>query len=202
MSEKKDQIGEITAGDVLLVVDVQRDFCAGGALAVPGADEVVGLINRLQDLFTTVVFSRDWHPANHVSFSDEPTYVDGSWPRHCVAGTKGAAFQGQLAVPLYAQVISKGTKRDRDSGSIFEESELAEELRSQQVERLFVAGLATNYSVKDTVLAGLKEGFKMVLVADACRGMDNPPGAVEQALKEMTEAGALIVESKDLPRAV
>ena len=75
-------------------------------------------------------------------------------------------------------------------------------MRNQQVDRLFVVGLATNYGVKETVLAGLKEGFKVVVVADACRGIDNPPGAVEQALKEMAEAGALIVESKDLPRAV
>ena len=121
MSEKKDQIGEMTARDVLLVVDVQKDLCEGGMLAVPGAEEVMGLINRLQDLFATVVLSRDWHPANHVSFSAEPKYANGSWPRHCVAGTPGAAFHGQLNVPLYARVISKGTKRDRDSGSVFEE---------------------------------------------------------------------------------
>ncbi len=202
MSEKKDQIGEMTARDVLLVVDVQKDFCTSGALAVPGAEEVVGLINRLGDLFTTVVLSRDWPPVNHVNFSTEPKYVDGSWPRHCVAGTAGAAFHRQLDVPLYAQGISKGTKRERDSGSVFEESDLAEDLRNQQVDRLFMVGLTTDYGVKETVLAGLKEAFKVVVVADACRGMDNPPGAVEQVLKEMTEAGALIVESRDLPKAV
>lgn len=198
----KTEIGEMTARDALIVVDVQKDFCPGGALAVPGGDEVVPVINRLQELFTTVVFSRDRHPPNHMSFSAEPKFVEGSWPRHCVAGTNGAAFHSQLQVPLHAVIIDKGTRKDQEAYSVFAESNLGQELRHQQMERLFVVGLATNYCVKETVLAGIKEGFRMVVVADACRGIDNPSGAVQQALEEMAKAGALIVESNQLPRSV
>ena len=203
MAEKKSSdIGEMTARDALIVVDVQKDFCPGGALAVPGGDEVVPVINSLQELFTTVVFSRDWHPPGHVSFSPEPEFVDGSWPKHCLAGSDGAAFHPDLQVPLHATVVSKGTQKDRDAYSAFEAADLAQTLRHQQIERLFVVGLATNYCVKETVLAGLKEGFRAVVVADACRGLDIPEGAVQKALDEMSKAGALIVESKQLPRSV
>ena len=200
--EAKSKIGEMTARDALIVVDVQKDFCPSGALAVAEGDKVVAVINRLQDLFTTVIFSRDWHPPDHVSFSAEPKFVDGSWPRHCVAGSDGAAFHRQLQVPLHAPVISKGNKKDHEAYSAFEACDLAGDLRQQQMERLFVVGLATNYCVKETVLAGLKEGFAVVVVADACRGIDVPAGAVEQALEEMARAGAIIVNSKDLPTAV
>ena len=200
--KKSSNIVEMTARDALIVVDVQKDFCPGGALAVPDGDEVVPVINRLQELFTTVVFSRDWHPPGHVSFSEEPKFVDGSWPKHCLAGSDGAAFHPQLQVPLHATVVSKGTKKDREAYSMFEAGDLAQTLRHQQIERLFVAGLATNYCVKETVLAALKEGFRVVVVSDACRGLDIPKGAVPKALDEMSKAGALIVESKQLPRSV
>ncbi len=203
MAKKKSvEIGEMTARDALIVVDVQKDFCPGGALAVPDGDEVVPVINRLQELFTTVVFSRDWHPPGHVSFSEQPKFVDGSWPKHCLAGSDGAGFHPQLQVPLHATVLSKGTEKDREAYSVFDVGDLAQTLRHQQVERLFVVGLATNYCVKETVQAGLKEGFQLVLVSDACRGLDIPKGAVKKALDEMSKAGALIVESKKLPRSV
>jgi len=200
--KKSSNIGEMTARDALIVVDVQKDFCPGGALGVPGGDEVVPVINRLQELFTTVIFSRDWHPPGHVSFSDKPKFVDGSWPKHCLAGSDGAAFHPQLQVPLHATVLSKATKKDREAYNVFEAGDLAQTLRNQQIERLFVAGLATNYCVKETVLAGLKEGFRVVVVSDASRGLDIPKGAVKKALQEMSKAGVLIVESKELPRSV
>ena len=193
-------VGELTAGDALIVVDVQKDFCSKGALAVPDGEKVVPVINRIQDLFATVIFTRDWHPPSHVSFSTDPQFVDGSWPRHCVAGSQGAAFHPQLHVPLYARVIDKATHKDRESYSAFDVGEFAEDLRAQQIDRLFVAGLATNYCVKFTVLAGLKEAFRMVVIADACRGIDIPPGSVQKSLDEMTAAGALVINSSQLPR--
>ena len=201
-TEKNAEIGEMTARDALIVMDVQKDFCTGGALAVPDADKVVPVINRLQELFTTVIFSRDWHPPGHVSFSEQPEFVDGSWPRHCLAGSDGAAFHPQLQVPLHATIVSKGAEKGRDAYSIFDVGDLAETLRLQQIERLFICGLATNYCVKETTLAALKEGFRVVVVSDACRGIDVPPGALQKALDEMTNAGALIVKSKQLPRSV
>ena len=203
MVEKQDSVlGEMTVRDALIVVDVQKDFCPGGALAVPDGDKVVPLINRLQDLFTTVLFTRDWHPAGHISFSQNPEFKDGSWPKHCLAGSDGAAFHSKLKVPLYAKVIDKATEKDREAYSAFDVGELAAELRHQQIERLFVVGLATNYCVMATVLAALKEGFQVVLVADACRGIDVPAGSVQKALDEMADAGALIVNSNQLPKPV
>ena len=200
MAKQKDSpIGEMTAGDALIVADVQKDFCPGGALAVPEGDKVVPIINRIQELFTTVIFTRDWHPPGHVSFSDKPEFVDGSWPKHCVAGSDGAAFHPQLQVPLHVRVIDKGTKKDREAYSVFQAAELAEDLRHQQIERVFIVGLATNYCVKATVMDALKEGFAVVVVADACRGIDVPAGAVQKALDEMEDAGAVIVNSKQLP---
>ncbi len=199
---KRSEIGEMTARDALIVLDVQKDFCAGGSLAVPDGDLVVPIINRLQELFTTVIFSRDWHPPGHVSFSAEPKFVDGSWPKHCLAGSDGAAFHPDLHVPLHAIVVSKGTKKDRDAYSVFEAGDLAQTLRDQQIERLFVVGLATNYCVKETSLAAIKEGFTVVVISDACRGLDIPKGAVSKALDEMSKAGVLITESKQLPRSV
>ena len=195
-------IGEMTAHDVLIVEDVQKDFCAGGSLPVPDGDKVVPVINRLQELFTTVIFTRDWHPPGHVSFAANPQFKDGSWPRHCLAGADGAAFHPQLQVPLHATIINKGTKKERESYSAFDMGDLAENLRHQQIERIFVVGLATNYCVKATVLAALKEGFQVVVVADACRGIDVPAGAVQKALDEMADAGAMIVNSNQLPRTV
>ena len=195
-------LGEITARDALIIVDVQKDFCSDGALAVPDGQKVVPVINRIQDLFATVIFSRDWHPPSHVSFAQNPEFKDGSWPRHCVAGSAGAAFHPQLNVPLYAKVIDKATRKDREAYSAFDVGNFAEDLRAQQIERLFIAGLATNYCVKFTVLDGLKAGFRMVVIADACRGIDVPAGAVQKALGEMADAGALIVNSNQLPRPV
>ena len=200
--KKSSEIGEMTDGDALIVLDVQKDFCAGGSLAEPDGENVVPVINRLQELFTTVIFSRDWHPPGHVSFSEEPKFVDGSWPKHCLAGSDGAGFHPELQVPLHATVISKGTEKDREAYSAFDEGDLAQNLRHQQVERLFVVGLATNYCVKETVLAALKEDFQVVVVSDACRGLDIPKGAVKKALDEMSKAGASIVESKQLTRSV
>lgn len=199
---QKPSIGEMTARDALIVLDIQKDFCAGGSLAVPEGEKVVPVINRLGELFTTVIFSRDWHPPGHVSFSEEPKFVDGSWPKHCVAGSEGAGFHPDLQVPLHATVISKATDKDRESYSIFDVGDLAQNLRDQQIQRLFVVGLATNYCVKETVLAALKEGFQVVVVSDGCRGLDIPAGAVLKALDEMSKAGAVIVESSQLPRSV
>lgn len=184
--------------DALLVVDVQNDFCAGGSLAVPDADAIVPVINGLVPRFEHRAFSRDWHPEDHCSFSDNPEFVDGSWPAHCVRDTPGAAFHPGLDVPEEALVVDKATDAGREAYSGFEGASLAGELRSRGVTRVFVCGLATDYCVKATVLDAVRNGFETVLVADACRGVDIPAGAAAAAVDEMKAAGATVCASGSL----
>jgi nicotinamidase/pyrazinamidase len=178
-------------GDALIVVDAQVDFLPGGSLAVPGGDEVVPVLNRCIELFHArelpVYFTRDWHPADHVSFREQ----GGPWPPHCVQGTQGAGFAPGLDRDRDDQVISKADNSDRDSYSNFEETDLKERLRYQKVRRVFVGGLATDYCVLNTVGDALKEGFEAVLLVDAIRAVNVKPGDGERAVRKMVKLGAL-----------
>lgn len=188
----------IEDSDALVVVDVQRDFCPGGALAVTGGDAIVPVINQLTPRFQRQVFTRDWHPANHCSFSSAPRWVDGSWPAHCVQDTAGAEFHPDLVVPSSALVLNKATVAEKDAYSGFDGTNLADDLRRLTVRRVFVCGLATDYCVRATALDALQNGFSVALIEDACRGVDNPAGAVTQAISEMTTAGVTALQSRDL----
>jgi nicotinamidase/pyrazinamidase len=190
------------ARDALIIVDVQNDFCPGGALAVTGGDEIVAVVNRLIAVFKRaglpVIATRDWHPQRTTHFN---TY-GGTWPPHCVQGTRGAEFHADLALDESAVIVSKGTEANADSYSGFDGANargerLADLLRARGVERLVVAGLATDYCVKQTVLDGLQEGFMVVVLEDAVRGVDMKPGDARQALDAMKRAGAAIRDSKD-----
>jgi nicotinamidase/pyrazinamidase len=180
----------IGPGDALVVVDVQRDFLPGGARGVPGGDEVIAPLNRAVSLFERaalpIFYSRDWHPANHMSFKAR----GGPWPRHCVAGTEGAAFAPTLRVPPGAVIVSKATSPDRDVESAFQDTTLAPQLRAAGVRRLYVGGLATDYCVRATVLAARREGFDVRVIADAIRAVDVQPGDGQRALQEMQLSGA------------
>ena len=180
----------LRAGDALLVVDVQRDFLPGGALAVPDGDRIVPVLQRHLERFERagrpILFTRDWHPADHMSFRTQ----GGPWPPHCVAGTPGAGFAPGLDLPAMAQVVSKATRPDAEAYSGFEGTELAARLRQQGVKRLFVGGLATDYCVRATVLDALREGFEVLLLGDAVRAVDVRPGDGERALRDMLQAGA------------
>jgi len=189
---------QIGPRDALIVVDVQNDFCPEGALPVPEGDKVVPIINSLIPRFGTVFYTRDWHPQDHCSFDDEPTYTDMHWPAHCVADSPGAEFHGDLIVPLDAPVVSKAVDPEHEAYSGFQETDLADQLRARQIERIFVCGLATDYCVKFTAMDGLKEGFEVVLVENACRGIDNPPGSLGDAVDEMKRAGVQMCWSGDL----
>jgi nicotinamidase/pyrazinamidase len=177
-------------GDALIVVDAQVDFLPGGSLAVPGGNEVVPVLNRCIELFHArelpVYFTRDWHPADHVSFREQ----GGPWPPHCVQGTQGAGFAPGLDRDRDDQVISKADNSDRDSYSNFEETDLKERLRYQKVRRVFVGGLATDYCVLNTVGDALKEGFEAVLLVDAIRAVNVKPGDGERAVRKMVKLGA------------
>lgn len=184
--------------DALIVVDVQNDFCPGGALEVAGGDAVVPLINALLPRFSTRVFTRDWHPAEHCSFSAEPSFTDGSWPKHCIADTPGAAFHPDLEVPDDAHIVSKATEVDTEAYSGFQGTALAERLRARGIERVFVCGLATDYCVLQTALDAHSAGFDTFVIEDACRGVDNPPGTAAEALNTMEAAGIRRIGTGDL----
>jgi len=194
------------AGDVLLVVDVQNDFCPGGALAVPGGDAVVPVVNRLARRFADVVMTQDWHPAGHLSFASahpgrqpfetiELAYgAQTLWPDHCVQGTEGAAFHRQLSLPQAELVVRKGFRKAIDSYSAFYENDrrtptgLAGYLRERGFRRVFLAGLATDFCVHYSAVDARREGFAAVLVEDGCRAIDLG-GSLADALQKMTAAG-------------
>jgi nicotinamidase/pyrazinamidase len=189
---------EIQPTDALIIGDVQVDFCPGGALPVSGGDLIVPVINRLQPRFQHRFFIRDWHPANHMSFSDTPHFVDKSWPPHCVAGTPGAQFHADLDVPDGANIVNKGTDPEKEAYSAFSGTDLAERLRVRGIRRVFATGLATDYCVKSTALDARREGFEVVLVEDAVRGIDVPQGTVDAALDTMRDAGVVVIQSGDI----
>jgi nicotinamidase/pyrazinamidase len=183
--------------DALVIVDVQHDFLPGGALGVPGGDEVVPVLNRYLDLARSralpVFATRDWHPGNHCSFAPR----GGPWPPHCVAGTPGAAIDERLALPRDAVVVSKATAADAEAYSGFGGTDFAQRLRERGVKRLLVGGLATDYCVLNTVLDGLAEGFDVLVLGDAIRAVDVKPGDGAQALAKMQQAGATIARRED-----
>ncbi|MBM3289549.1 MAG: nicotinamidase [Candidatus Hydrogenedentes bacterium] len=189
---------KIEANDALIVVDVQNDFCPGGALAVAGGDGIVAGINALSPKFPVRVFTRDWHPADHCSFSADPQFVDKSWPAHCVADTPGARFHSRLAVPADASIVNKGTDAAKEAYSGFDNTPLAEALRARGVRRVFVCGLATDYCVKATALDAVKNGFDTFAIEDLCRGVDIPAGTARAALDAMRGAGVRTCTSGEL----
>jgi nicotinamidase-related amidase len=181
-------------GDALLIVDPQVDFCPGGALAVPGGDAIFPAVNRAAGRAPLVVASRDWHPADHVSFAAR----GGPWPAHCAAGTPGAEFHPALDAGRIARVVSKGTDRDREAYSAFDGTDLADWLREAGVRRLLVAGLATDYCVRASVLDGRRQGFDVLVLEDGIGAVDVHEGDGVRALAEMREAGAGTVRSEQL----
>jgi nicotinamidase/pyrazinamidase len=180
----------------LVIVDVQNDFCPGGALPVTHGDEVVRPLNRLAEEFLLrgdLVFkSRDWHPAQTRHFAA----YGGTWPVHCVQGTRGAEFHPALIDDPRIVVISKGMK-DEDVYSAFDGTDLAAQLRRHGVEEIWVGGLATDYCVKQTVLDALREGFRVVAISNAMRAVELKPGDGRRALEEMQRAGATTTATSD-----
>lgn len=175
-------------GDALIIVDVQKDFCPGGALPIEDGDRVVPIFNRWIKAAITkkvpIYISRDWHPMNHLSFKQR----GGLWPPHCVQDSDGARFHPDLRVPESAIKVTKGVRFDQDQNSVFDQTGLADQLRNDEVQRLFVGGLAEDVCVLATVLDGCKEGFEVVLITDATRPVTIPAG--EEARKKMRAAGA------------
>ncbi len=181
--------------DALIVVDVQTDFCPGGALAVPQGDEVVPVINGLLHLTNWLtIATRDWHPADHCSF----TAQGGPWPPHCVAETVGAGFHPELDLGAVRHVISKATSQAQDAYSGFQGTDLERLLRAEKIQRVFVCGLATDYCVKATALDARRSGFDTAVVTDAIRAVEVHPGDCAAAVEAMRAAGVILVQSKEL----
>ena len=200
----------------LIVVDIQNDFLPGGALAVPRGDETVAIANRLMSLFSTVVLTADWHPADHSSFASQhagkspydgvprPYGNQGLWPDHCVAGTTGADFAAGLETVRAHAVIRKGTDKNCDSYSGFLAADrktptgLAGYLKSRGVTTVFVCGLATDFCVAWTAQDAAVAGFKTYLIEDASRAID-AGGSLAAAMAGLKTAGVGVIEKKDVP---
>lgn len=184
-----------TEGDALILVDVQNDFLPGGSLGVADGGAVIGPLNAMIEQFTAralpVVATRDWHPANHISFAEQ----GGPWPPHCVQGSRGAQFDAGLRIPEQAIIISKATDPAQDAYSGFQGTDLDEQLRALGVRRVFVGGLATDYCVLNTVLDARRLGYDVVLLADAVRAVNVEPTDGEAALAQMAEAGAVTIHA-------
>jgi nicotinamidase/pyrazinamidase len=176
--------------EALVVVDVQNDFTPGGALPVPEGDEIAPRLRELagSGRFDLVVATRDWHPPDHGSFSGR----GGPWPEHCVAGTPGAELHPALRGMRIDVVVDKGKDPGTEGYSGFDGTGLAQLLRSRGVDRVTVAGLATDYCVRATALDALREGFDVTLDTQASRGIDARPGDVERALDEVRAAGGTV----------
>jgi len=202
--------------DALLVIDIQIDFCPGGALEVADGDQVIPVANRLIDQFELVVATQDWHPGNHKSFAaNHPWRYPGQvidlngldqilWPIHCVQGSFGAEFAPGLDTGQFERIFTKGTDPEIDSYSGFfdnghrKATGMGEYLKEKDVDTVYVVGLAADYCVKFTVLDALELGFKTYLVTDGTRGVNLEPDDTEKALKEMSEKGAILIDSADI----
>jgi len=180
-------------GDALLIVDVQLDFCPGGALPIENGDKVVAALNQwiaeALELDLPVYASRDWHPFGHISFKPQ----GGIWPPHCLQDSNGARFHPNLRLPDSTIKITKGVRFDQDQNSAFDQTGLAHDLRKKGICRIWVGGLAEDVCVLATVLDGLKEGFLVMLIEDATEPVTASGG--EQARQKMRSAGAYFVKT-------
>lgn len=199
----------------LLVIDVQNDFCPGGALPVPEGDRIVPVVNRLAGAFEHVILTQDWHPADHRSFASQhagrapydviemPYGPQTLWPDHCVQGTDGAAFHPDLDTTRAQLILRKGFRRAVDSYSAFFANDhatptgLAGYLREHGVERVVLCGLAADFCVRWSAVDARRLGFEVTVVEDATRGID-VNGSLALGWREMREAGAEIVRAEDV----
>ena len=200
----------------LYIIDIQNDFCPGGALAVDEGDQIIPVVNRLQDNFDLIIMSQDWHPADHGSFAANHEGTNPGeiidlhgldqilWPVHCVQGSHGAEFVEGLNTHKVAAIFRKGTDVTIDSYSgFYDNGQRASTgafgyLKELEVTDLYLVGLATDYCVKFTAMDGNRLGFNTYVIKDACRGVNLQPGDVDRALEEMQTAGIKVINSSQL----
>ena len=179
----------------LLAVDVQNDFCPGGALPAPEGDKVVPVINSLMDKFPLIIASKDWHPEKTVHFD--------KWPKHCIQGTKGAELHPDLKQDRIDQIVLKGAMNMDEGYSVFEgiDIDLEKFLRDRDVEALYVVGLVTEYCVKETAIDAQKRGLSVYVIKDAVEGVRLKEGDVKRAFEEMEKAGVRLITSAEVRSA-
>ncbi len=199
----------------LVIIDIQNDFCPGGALAVKEGDKIIPVVKSLVNQFDNIIMTQDWHPEGHLSFA---TSHDGKspyesielpygrqvlWPRHCVQGSKGAEFHPDIDPNIAQVIIRKGFRKSIDSYSAFYENDqetptgLNGYLKERGIETIYLCGLASDFCVKWSALDGIKNGFEVKVISDAVRGIDID-GSLAQAWKEMLEAGVEKISSADI----
>jgi nicotinamidase/pyrazinamidase len=206
---------KLDSHDLLLIIDVQRDFCTGGALAIPDGDAVVPLINRVSATFPHVILTQDWHSADHASFAsahpgkhayDQIDVAYGTqtlWPDHCVQSTAGADFHPDLEIGRAELILRKGFRREIDSYSAFYENDkttptgLAGYLREREIKRIFVAGLAYDFCVRFSAIDSQREGFESFVIGDACRAV-GLPGSVESTQADLAGVGIAEIQLRDI----
>jgi len=200
----------------LIIVDLQVDFCPGGSLEVKNGDDIIPVVNKIQDRFYRVVATQDWHPENHVSFyTSHPgknpfeTINIGNikqvlWPPHCIKGTSGADFHPKLDTRNVELIIRKGFSKHLDSYSGFFENDrktptgLEFYLKGLEINEIYICGLALDVCVFYTAMDGVKLGFKTYVIEDASKGVDIPPGNIENTKRKMRESGIVLIKSKEL----
>ncbi|OMH40607.1 nicotinamidase [Desulfurobacterium indicum] len=188
----------LTEKDALIVVDVQKDFCPGGALPVPFGDKVVEPLNFYIKVFSSsglpIFATRDWHPENHISFKKN----GGLWPVHCLQNSEGAEFHDNLRLPPDTFIINKGDRPELEAYSGFQGTLLEFLLKERGIRRIFVGGLATDYCVKHTVIGGLNLGYQVFLLSDAVAAVNINPQDGEAAVLEMLDRGAVSIVLEDI----
>lgn len=200
----------------LLIVDIQNDFMPGGALGVSDGHLIIPLINQLQEKFDMIIATKDWHPKNHLSFASQHVgkkaydsiILDGIeqtlWPDHCVQNSYGADFHSDLSIKKISKIIYKGMNRNVDSYSGFwdnnkkDKTELGEYLRALYIDSLYIVGLAIDYCVKYTALDGIKAGFNIYVIEEACQGVNLKKTDTSDSIREMITNGIQIIHSNAL----
>lgn len=200
----------------LLMVDLQNDFCRNGSLEVPDANTIIPHANSLQQNFECVIASKDWHPEDHLSFAanhpgkkvNDILEIDGIqqilWPVHCVQNTPGAEFHPDLKTDKISKIVYKGTNKQIDSYSAFfdnahlRKTDLQDYLEKQNIQTIYVMGLATDYCVKYTCIDAMHLGFKTYIIEDACRGVELVAGDIVRAIDEMRAAGVQVVRMGEI----
>lgn len=203
----------------LIIVDIQNDFLPGGALAVKEGDQLIPLINELLELpFSTIVATKDWHPADHASFAANHHKVPGDhvkihgvdqilWPIHCVQGTTGSCFPANLVTDKFSRIFYKGTDKNIDSYSAFFDNEHAKSteldifLKEKGVKKVYLAGLTTDYCVKYSALDAKKLGFEVFVLTDACKAVNLAEEDEQISLEEMQNAGVHLIKIQDIDLA-
>jgi nicotinamidase/pyrazinamidase len=181
----------------LLIIDFQNDFTSGGALEVPGGDEIAEPVRRLAAEYEHVFATRDWHPPDHASFETE----GGPWPVHCVQGTHGAELHPAMREIEVEAIVEVGVERDDEGYSGFEKSKLADLLHERGIREVTVVGLATDYCVRASAIDACREGFDTTVATDAIRAVEVEPGDGERALEDMKRAGAKLAISAEIAAA-